>query len=206
MISAGMRSKAQGNISRIAILNPLNDYGIAGYTHEFAEGLASNGYEVSVYSDINATLQDLPARRNYELLPVLGKALLKQAALPRFTSAAPQTQERTVGALNFAQSFAGGDLSLHNATPVSARVPDIRIHTNTRQLGMRRRFTSPARTVNRNMRDWLRIRYLSSELAYHLRRKNYDLVWTQWYSPDVFRCQFLASLQAIRHTRSTHGA
>ncbi len=189
MISPGMR-KAEGKINRIAILNPLNDYGIVGYTHEFAEGLAANGYEVSVYSDINATLQDLPARRNYELLPVLGKALLKQAALPRLTSSARDAPERTIDALNFAQSFAGGDFSLQSATPVAGRVPDLRVQANTRQFGMRRRFTTPARTLNRNMRDWIRIRYLSSELAYHLRRKDYDLIWTQWYSPDVFDSKF----------------
>src|ERR1700739_717130 len=89
-------SHASGAVRRIAILNPLNDYGITGYTHEFAEGLAANGYIVSVYSDAGTSLQELPDQRHYELCPFLGKALVKQAALPRLITSTQQVQSTSM--------------------------------------------------------------------------------------------------------------
>jgi glycosyltransferase involved in cell wall biosynthesis len=188
-------------IRRVAILNPLNDYGIAGYTHEFAEGLAANGYLVSVYSDSNVSLQELPAPRRYEMLPVLGKALLKQAALPRLISSAQKVQSTSMfpafgldtHMLQLAPAFQA------NGTPVQFAMNLGRARTgDPRSASVRQRLAAPARLIKRQMRDWVRIRYLSSELACHLRMRNYDLVWTQWYSADVFDSAFWRACKLLK--------
>ncbi|HEX4164065.1 MAG TPA: glycosyltransferase family 4 protein [Bryobacteraceae bacterium] len=192
-------------IRRIAIINPLNDYGISGYTHEFAEGLAAIGCSVSVYSDVNVPIQDFPSQRHYELYPVLGKALLKQAALPHFAASVRLVEGlssvpafKTESSLNFSNAFEGTKQSVAGVPLLSSGLmPGLPESGGQMRLGPRKT-ASPAHKVRRQMQNWLRIRYLSSELALHLRAKKYDLVWTQWYEPDVFDSAFWRACNTFR--------
>lgn len=64
-------------IRSIAIVNPLGDYGISGYTFELAEALGVNGVQVDAYVS-GASSDDFPPPMHHRRLPVLGSALIKQ--------------------------------------------------------------------------------------------------------------------------------
>ncbi|HEU4700378.1 MAG TPA: glycosyltransferase [Gemmatimonadales bacterium] len=138
----------------IALLNPLGDYGIGGYTHELAEGLVAAGVTADVYSSSSPAVQALP--RRHRLYPVLGSMLLKQKAkLARGAPVAPPPIAPRPAVLDrpqrVAESVAG------SASPGS--------------------LVAAATTAARAR---LRPLVLASELLLHLRSRRYDLVWTQW--------------------------
>ena len=73
-----LRGRVLPSIRSIAIIDPLGDYGIGGYTYELAEGLAANGVQVDVYTHGLSLMKDLQLARRHRLLPVLGSALFRQ--------------------------------------------------------------------------------------------------------------------------------
>ncbi len=64
------------SIRRIALLNPLPDFGIQSYTYELAEGLAANGAEVDVYTTHHPRLLPAGLPCNHRVFPVLGNPVL----------------------------------------------------------------------------------------------------------------------------------
>lgn len=64
--------------SRIALIDPLGDFGIGGYSHELAEGLVSNGVSVDLYCSASAMLPTIALPRRHRVFPVLGSPLVKQ--------------------------------------------------------------------------------------------------------------------------------
>jgi len=130
-----IRNRLARRIRRIAILNPLADFGISLYSHELAEGLAAQGVEVDVYGSVQTKPEHLALPRRHRLLPVLGGPLFRQR-----------------------RTLAGG--ARPAAAPGEAR-------------------PAPRRSwlgVPESLRGLL----LGWELTLHLKRKRYDLVWTQW--------------------------
>lgn len=61
---------------RIALVNPLGDYGIDSYTYELAEGLTANGASVDVFTSGTSVLQAVSLPRHHQLYPVLGSLLI----------------------------------------------------------------------------------------------------------------------------------
>ncbi|MGH9163286.1 MAG: hypothetical protein ACRD2X_25265 [Vicinamibacteraceae bacterium] len=53
--------RARSGPVRIALVDPLGDFGIGAYTYELAEGLAGNGVSVDVYCSCAKTT---PAEEN----------------------------------------------------------------------------------------------------------------------------------------------
>jgi len=84
---------------RIAVLNPLSDYGINQYVYELCEGLAEHGVTADVYT---SAAPGLPAPRRHRRFHVMGSALFKQRsefANPKFTPpsvAAPNWLEQAL--------------------------------------------------------------------------------------------------------------
>ena len=71
-----------GNCIRsIALINPMGDYGISGYTWELANGLTANGVNADVFGS-DAPVWDLPALR-HDYYPVLGSVLFKRCDVLR---------------------------------------------------------------------------------------------------------------------------
>lgn len=77
-------------IRSIAIVNPLGDYGISGYTFELAEALGMNGVRVDAYVSGSGS-DDFPEPVHHRRLPVLGSALIKQRDI-----LSPSRPKRTV--------------------------------------------------------------------------------------------------------------
>jgi glycosyltransferase involved in cell wall biosynthesis len=125
-------------IQSVAIINPLGDFGIGGYTYELAEGLAANGIRVDVYTSESFLLDGAPIPWNHRTHRVLGSFLFKQPAVGTNSVERPKQPVRV------------------EAGPVRQARP---------------RWYIPPRAV-----EWL----LSGEMAWHLRRSGYDLIWTQW--------------------------
>ncbi|MGH9162730.1 MAG: glycosyltransferase [Vicinamibacteraceae bacterium] len=69
---------ARSGAVRIALVDPLGDFGIGAYTYELAEGLAGNGVSVDVYCSTGAMLAPLALPRRHRVFPVLGTPLIKQ--------------------------------------------------------------------------------------------------------------------------------
>jgi glycosyltransferase involved in cell wall biosynthesis len=154
----------------IALVNPLGDYGINTYCFELAEGLASNGVDVDVYTGSSSPLSELPAHRHHRCYPVLGSPLFKQR---RTLSGTPLRALPTPPA---------------DRPPGPAESPKPRSD----------------RTGEKSLRAKLRKKFLELELIGYLKRKHYDLVWTQW--PDVYGSSFWRNCRrlGIRTVHTVH--
>ena len=75
MISNAIRS--------VAMIEPLGDYGIGGYTYELAEGLVSDGVNVDIYTEPDYALGNIGLPRRHRLLPALGHFTFRQRELFR---------------------------------------------------------------------------------------------------------------------------
>jgi beta-1,4-mannosyltransferase len=129
------------SVRSIAMLDPIGDYGIGGYTYELSEGLAAQGVDVDVYTNARSVMLELAIPRHHRILPVLGGPLFRQRELLRGHS--PPARR--------------GEIPRSSAGPAGAR--------SKLGSGLRRK---------------VRGLVLSLELALHLKRTGYDLVWTQW--------------------------
>src|SRR5260221_14379014 len=78
------------SIRSIAIIDPMNDFGIGGYIYELAEGLEANGVSVDVYSSLG-DMSKLAVSRHHRLYPVVGSTLYKQRKLLSGKLAPPRT-------------------------------------------------------------------------------------------------------------------
>jgi glycosyltransferase involved in cell wall biosynthesis len=139
----------------------MGGFGMNAYTFELAEGLASQGVHVDVYTSDASSLEELPLTRNHRCFPVLGSALFKQ----QLTAWRPS---RAVSA---------------DAVPQNS--PDK---------------VEPHAVRSRKFWTAARDQFLQLELALHLKRQGYDLVWTQWphvYGPNFCRlCKVLGMTTA----------
>src|SRR5476649_334614 len=70
-----MRRRFAIHTGRIAVLNPLSDYGINQYVYELCEGLAEHGVTADVYT---SAAPGLPAPRRHRRFSVMGSVLFKQ--------------------------------------------------------------------------------------------------------------------------------
>src|SRR6185312_6505932 len=80
-------------IRSIAIVNPLGDYGISGYTFELAEALGVNGVQVDTYVS-GSSSDDFPPPMYHRRLPVLGTALIKQRDILSSSRAKKTVEDR----------------------------------------------------------------------------------------------------------------
>lgn len=161
-----MRSISSPPIQSVAIIDYLDDFGIGGYIYELAEGLAANGVSVDVYSSGHGEMSKLAIARHHRLFPVLGGTLYKQKQLLRDAAVRQQPSPAPQS-----PTSTSGDNAMLGDTP--------------RNLS----------TVRR-LKDRLRSFLLPIELAYYLKRKNYDVVWTQWPHTEEYGTRFWA---ACRH-------
>ena len=162
-----MRSNGSSSIQSVAIIDYLDDFGIGGYIYELAEGLAANGVSVDVYSSGHGEMSRLNIARHHRLLPVLGNTLYKQKELLRGT--------------------ASGQLPSRLPQPATSTFSDNAISGDN---GSR---LSPIRHFKDRLRNFL----LPIELAYHLKRKNYSVVWTQWPHSDEYGTLFWAACRYL---------
>jgi glycosyltransferase involved in cell wall biosynthesis len=77
-------------VKSVAIIDYLDDFGIGGYIHELAEGLAANGVSVDIYSSGCGNMSKVSIARHYRVYPVLGGVLYKQKQLLRSAAVRPQ--------------------------------------------------------------------------------------------------------------------
>jgi glycosyltransferase involved in cell wall biosynthesis len=156
-------------IRRVALVEPVGDVGIGGYTHELAEGLEANGVRVTMYSRPDTLLLRFP--RTYRLLPVLGAHPL--ATEPAAAPPAPPLAVAEAGRSLLDPYF--DLLERRAAAPAPAAAPVAAPVAAP---------AAPAPEPGSPER--------SAELARHIADGGYDLVWTQWpamrgYGPDFFR-------------------
>lgn len=131
---------------RIALLDPVGDFGLGAYTYELAEGLACNGVSVDVYCSTAAMLAPLALPRRHRVFPVLGAPLVKQI---------PTLRHGMNGVIN------PSDAILEQTV---------------------KRPAQPARAGR--LRASAKRVVLPAELAFFLKLRGYDAVWTQW--PAMF--------------------
>jgi glycosyltransferase involved in cell wall biosynthesis len=145
---------------RIALINPMGDFGISTYTHELAEALVENGAEVDVYvSDrFNAEIADFP--RKHRLYPILNSFIFRRRRR---------------------EANAGG---------ASSKV----------------KRAAPKNTILRPKLPRVRKFLMSIELAWHLRKQKYDLIWTQWPEMESYGTAFwsFARWLGIRTVHTVH--
>lgn len=168
----------------IAILDPRADAGIGGYSHELAEGLVEIGMRVSVYTP-KAPFSERLARR-YRLFPVLGDHVphLRRAQAPgpivARAAPAPTVDDGTCTLDPYFRLLAerGPSMCVGDAADVVAAPPSA--------IGQPATPSNVAASASTHtLREWLGGCALSVELADHLRRERYRLVWTQW--PELGR-------------------
>ena len=153
---------------RVALLDPLGDAGIGGYTHELAQALVRAGVSVDLYSVRRAFAERLP--RGYALVSVFGGPALARADIE-----ARCVTARAAVALPLQPS--PGD-----ATPdVLDRYFDVLDRRQaTRQSGV---IASPPASSRPSIRRDISMFEHRGALAEHLCAADYDTIWTQW--PDV---------------------
>lgn len=74
---------SRASATSIALIDPMGDLGIGGYTYELAEALAANGRQVDVFAP--PTVATRTWRRQHRLVPVLGELLIRQRSALRGT-------------------------------------------------------------------------------------------------------------------------
>ncbi len=154
----------QNSIGSIAIIDPIGDFGIGGYTYELAEGIAANGIKVDVYTAELSQAAAMQLPRHHAIFPVLGSFLFRQRR-----ELAPKKQQ-------------------------------------TRQAGTRGAVSPIVVPRRRSLRDSVAGLLLSLELALHLKRQRYDLVWTQWPQMDRYGTRFWPACKAfgLRTAHTVH--
>lgn len=154
-------------VLRIAMIEPLCDYGIGGYTYELAEGLAENGVHVDIYTQYGDMVREASLPRRHRLLPVLGSFVFRQRDL--FHSG---------NGVRAPASKGGVPVEARNHPPLRSRIA---LYSNVRGA------------------------LLPVELAWHLKRYRYDLVWTQWFPPEPYGSK-LASFCKLLGMKVVHTA
>ncbi|GJG89802.1 hypothetical protein tb265_49830 [Gemmatimonadetes bacterium T265] len=163
---------------RVALLDPVGDAGIGGYTHELAQALAGAGVDACVYSTPAAFARALP--RAYPLVPAFGERPLDAPALARARAV-------TLGSAPAPPAPAGppapGSLDAYCAA-LRARGWG----------GPRRRAAGAPRPAARHATGPARLRAAdapaasphATALVDHLCDAGFDAVWTQWPVLDPY--------------------
>ncbi|MEO8561620.1 MAG: hypothetical protein ABI601_06070 [bacterium] len=150
---------------RIALLDPVGDAGIGGYTHELAEALSRAGAIVDVFSVVRPFAERLP--RSYTLIPLFGGPTLDQEAIARLhgasalaTTPGEPVPPPTANALD--DYFDVLERRRWDAMPLERAPPPA-----TPNVGAASAPPSP-------------LPCSSDALTAHLCAVGYDTVWTQW--------------------------
>jgi len=159
-------------VRRLALLDPIGDAGIGGYSHELAEALCRAGLDVDVYSTTRAFALRLP--RRYALVPLFGAQPPDRQTLARLLhdarahDAAPTVPpEPTATALDDYLDLLEQRQRRVSVVQSAPPMPSTR--------------TARTRTPNAfGAADELRA---TDALVEHLCAESYDAVWTQW--PDL---------------------
>src|SRR5579862_724277 len=149
----------QHQIRSIAILVPLDDYGVCTYCHELAMGLAVNGVEVDIYAAFGS--RPKADGRSYGFFPVLGSALFRQRK-------------------SLQEGIRDHDSCASAGSSISSSIPKESANSKSR------------------LRSAIREQFLSLELALHLKRKRYDVIWTQWPDMDGYGISFWKFSKLLR--------
>jgi glycosyltransferase involved in cell wall biosynthesis len=172
----------------VAILEPIGDVGIGGYTHELAEGLAVAGLRVDVFSCGGTFALQLP--RRHRLFPALGRPVND----PAFAEPAPVPALAPDGAAD-------------PGVPVMDRYFDV-----LDRLDAARAAAPPSSPVilptpaggggaaaarGRHPAGWTAPRRRALELARFLKDAGYDAVWTQWTSLSGYGDAFPTACRAV---------
>jgi glycosyltransferase involved in cell wall biosynthesis len=171
-------------IRTVALIDPVGDAGIGGYTHELAGGLAANGVRVDVYTRAQPFAERLP--RRYRLVPVLGtswrahRRALSEAdgeSTPLHPALAPAMDTRSsldgyFDLLEYRRSNPPRTIASSATQPVARRAPRAEVGGSGHAMSWPQRITQTATQT-----------WMSVDLALHLRRRQYDVIWTQW--PDL---------------------
>jgi glycosyltransferase involved in cell wall biosynthesis len=169
---------------RVALLDPVGDAGIGGYTHELAQAITAAGVHVDVYTTADAFAARLPHR--YAIVPAFGAIpleapalaeLLRAAAAPRAAAAAagtadpasPQVLDAYLDVLHRREAarVAAREAAREGATLVASPLPCPPTAGTGPASRLRASVASPH----------------TDALAEHLCAAGYDTVWTQW--PDL---------------------
>lgn len=151
---------------RIALLDPVGDAGIGGYTHELAEALQRAGFEVDVYSTRQPFAERLP--RHYALIPVFGGAALDRVSLAAVTLDRRHSRTAPLVVAHAAADTLDGYFDVLARRTWNANAPLV-------AAPMRSRAAAPL--------DALAPSAEPCTLAAHLCASGYDTLWTQW--PDL---------------------
>ena len=179
----------RGGLRSVAILEPIGDVGIGGYTHELAEGLAAAGVRVDVFCNAGSFALGLP--RRHRLFPALGRAVHDPAfavpapvpELPPDGGADPSVPvlDRYFDVLD--RVDAARPAELPPASPAVRPVP----------VGGEGAATTPAR----HPAGWRSPRRRALALAKFLKEAGYDAVWTQWASLAGYGDAFPTACRAV---------
>jgi glycosyltransferase involved in cell wall biosynthesis len=191
------RETAGGGLRSVAILEPIGDVGIGGYTHELAEGLTAAGVRVDVYALPTTFAAQLP--RRHRLFLALGRPLEDAA----FAVPAPSPESAPEG-------------NADPSVPVMERYFDIlaRLDAARRQAPLApappSSSSAPSETAGtaetpgnaaavraRHPRGWTSPRRRALALARHLKEAGYDAVWTQWTSLAGYGDAFPTACRAV---------
>ncbi len=175
-------------MTRVALLDPVGDAGIGGYTHELAQALGRAGVDVDVYTSGRPFAQRL--ERSYALIPVFGGEALDRGMIASGREAARATRAT-------APPAAPADAHTLDAyfALLAQRTFPRRAARATRSVG-----TGPAVGTS----DPADPPAGRNALAAHLRDTAYDVVWTQWpdlrpYADDLRESCAVAGIQVV-HT------
>ena len=146
---------------RIALINPMGDFGISTYTHELAEALVEDGAQVDVYASDRFNPEIAAFPRKHRLYPILNSFIFRK----RMREANTDSMTSSVSAPSA--------LARPRSTPKLLAV---------------RKFL------------------MSAELAWHLRKRRYDLIWTQWPDMESYGTAFwrLSRLCGMRMVHTVH--
>ena len=76
--SQGPNPQSSNPKLRIALINPMGDFGISTYTHELAEALVENGAEVDVYGSDRFNPEIAGFARRHRLYPILNSFIFRR--------------------------------------------------------------------------------------------------------------------------------
>ena len=176
---------AHRRVRRVALIDPVGDAGIGGYSHELAMGLCANEVRVDLYTRGASFASALP--RAYRLVPVFGvtpdaftvaldDALSDASELPQPPALGGEPTE-SAAQLRPALAPYFDLLDRRSARTEHDRAPQ-RSHDEARDVTRPTQPAAATRVAATNGE-----RQMSHALARHVRRQQYDLLWTQW--PDL---------------------
>ncbi|HET6763770.1 MAG TPA: glycosyltransferase [Longimicrobiaceae bacterium] len=178
----------RGGLRSVAILEPIGDVGIGGYTHELAEGLAAAGVRVDVFCNSGSFALNLP--RRHRLFPALGRPVHD----PAFAEPAPVPALAPEGAADAAVPVMDRYFDvLDRLDAARAAAPE----SAPAVLPSASAGDAAAAAPVRHPAGWTSPRRRALALARHLKDAGYDAVWTQWTSLAGYSDAFPTACRAV---------